>query len=70
MPKDEYGKVMHEIATNINKEQKQMKVFKKAISNNIYTVENIGFGKYRIIGKCDIDEQYRQRIDKIIKDDI
>ena len=70
LPKAEYGKVMHEIATNISKEQKQMKVFKKAIGNNIYTVENNGFGKYRIIGKCDIDEQYRQRIDKIIKDDI
>ncbi|MDO4363729.1 MAG: hypothetical protein Q4C99_04320, partial [Clostridia bacterium] len=70
LPKDEYGKVMHAIATDISKEQKQMKVFKKAIGNNIYTVENNGFGEYRIIGKCDIDEQYRQRIDKIIKDDI
>ena len=70
MPKAEYGKVMHTIATDISKEQKQMKVFKKAIGNNIYTVENNGLGEYRIIGKCDIDEQYRQRIDKIIKDDI
>ena len=70
LPKAEYGKVMHTIATDISKEQKQMKVFKKAIGNNIYTVENNGFGEYRIIGKCDIDEQYRQRIDKIIKDDI
>lgn len=55
LPKQEYAHVMSEIATNITKEQSQKSVFEKAIGNYIYTVENNGFGNYRIIGKTIID---------------
>lgn len=51
LPEKEYGKVMHEIATNITEVQKRKKVFKKFIGDYVYTVENNGFGNYRIIGK-------------------
>lgn len=46
---------MSEIATNITKEQNQKSVFEKAIGNYVYTVENNGFGNYRIIDKTIID---------------
>lgn len=49
LPQKEYGKVMHEIATNISDVQKAKKVFKKPIGDYMYTVENNGFGEYRII---------------------
>lgn len=55
LPKDEYAHVMSEIATHISEEQKNMKVFLKAIGNYNYTVENNGFGDYRIIGKRLLD---------------
>lgn len=51
LSKEEYSHVMHEIATNISKVQASKSVFKKAIGGYIYTVENNGFGDYRIIGK-------------------
>lgn len=51
LPKEEYAHVMSEIATNISKEQQKKKIFKKSIGNYLYTVENNGFGSYRIIGK-------------------
>lgn len=55
LPKQEYAHVMSEIATNTTKEQRQKSVFEKAIGNYIYTVENNGFGNYRIIDKTLID---------------
>lgn len=55
LPKQEYAHVMSEIATNITKEQSQKSVFEKAIGNYVYTVENNGFGNYRIIDKTIID---------------
>ncbi len=55
LPKQEYAHVMSEIATNITKEQSQKSVFEKAIGNYVYTVENNGFGDYRIIDKTIID---------------
>lgn len=51
LPKKEYAHVMSEIASNITDVQKSKKVFRKPIGNYIYTVENNGFGQYRIIGK-------------------
>lgn len=51
LPKDEYAHVMSEIATNISKEQEKKRVFTTAIGNFNYTVENNGFGNYRIVGK-------------------
>lgn len=51
LPKQEYAHVMSEIATNISEEQKNMKVFRKNIGDYAYTVENNGFGNYRVIMK-------------------
>ena len=51
----EYAHVMSEIATNINAEQKKKRVFKKAIGDYVYTVENNEFGNWRIVGKVPID---------------
>ena len=50
LPKNEYAHIMSEIATKITEEQKGKKVFRKAIGNKIYTLENNGFGHYRVIG--------------------
>lgn len=51
LPKSEYAHVMSEISTYLTAEQKANEVFSKAIGNYVYTVENNGFGDYRIIGK-------------------
>ena len=51
LPKDEYAHVMSEIATIITEEQSTKRVIKKHIGDYIYTVENKGFGNYRVIGK-------------------
>ena len=55
LPKDEHGKVMHEISTNLTKEQSSHKMFSKSIGDYIYLIENNSFGNYRIIGKEPID---------------
>ena len=51
LPKDEYAHVMSEIASNLTEEQASKRVIKKHIGDYIYTVENKGFGNYRVIGK-------------------
>lgn len=56
LPKKEYAHVMSEIATNLTKEQSNKKVFSKNIGNYTYTVENNGFGDYRIIDKVEISD--------------
>lgn len=56
LPKKEYAHVMSEISTNITKEQSSKTVFSKAIGDYIYTVENKGFGEYRVINKVKIEE--------------
>ncbi|MGN1195321.1 MAG: hypothetical protein ACI4SB_07540 [Acutalibacteraceae bacterium] len=56
LPEQEYAHVMSEIATNLTKEQSEKKVFSKAIGDYIYTVENNGFGNYRVIKKIRIEE--------------
>lgn len=56
LPKKEYAHVMSEIATNLTKEQSNKKVFSKNIGNYTYTVENNGFGDYRVIDKVEIDD--------------
>lgn len=57
LPRDEYAHVMSEIATNLTKEQAQKHVFSKYIGDYIYTVENKGFGNYRVIKKVPIVEE-------------
>jgi hypothetical protein len=51
LPKADYAHIMSELETNITLEQRSRKVFKKAIGDYYYTVENNGAGNYRIIGK-------------------
>jgi len=55
LSKKEYAHVMSELNTNVNDRQKELKVFTKAIGEYVYTVENNGFGNYRIIGRTKID---------------
>ena len=56
LPKSEYAHVMSELATHLTKEQASKQVFSKAIGKYIYTVENNGFGEYRIIKKVEIKD--------------
>lgn len=56
LPEQEYAHVMSEIATNLTKEQSEKKIFSTAIGDYIYTVENNGFGNYRVIKKIRIEE--------------
>lgn len=56
LERQEYAHVMSEIATNITKEQANKRVFSKPIGRYIYTVENKGFGNYRVIKKVEILE--------------
>jgi uncharacterized protein with gpF-like domain len=56
LPKQEYAHVMSELATHLTATQRNQKVVTKAIGNYIYTIENNGFGDYRIIGKEIIDD--------------
>lgn len=51
LPKKEYVHVMSEISTNLTEEQKSKRVFSKNIGDYVYTVENNGFGNYRVIDK-------------------
>lgn len=51
LPKQEYSHVMSEIASHLIDDDKISPVFVKRIGNYIYTIENNGFGNYRIIGK-------------------
>lgn len=53
-PKAEYAKVMHELNTNLTKEQRNKKVITKYIGNYKYTIQNRGFNEYRIINKREI----------------
>lgn len=51
LPKQEYAHVMSEIASHLTDGDKTSPVFVKRIGNYMYTIENYGFGDYRIIGK-------------------
>lgn len=50
----EYGHVMHELATNITREQMTHKIIHKSIGDYRYTFENNN-GIFRVIGKKKID---------------
>ena len=55
LPKQEFAHIMSELATHLTAEQRKQKVVTKAIGNYVYTIENNGFGNYRVIGKEAID---------------
>lgn len=54
LPKEEYAQVIHELNTNLTKEQKKEKILSRFIGDYRYLIENNGFNEYRIIGKDDI----------------
>ena len=51
LPPKEYAKVMHELNTNLTKEQRKKKYITKSIGAYIYQVEIYGFDNYRITNK-------------------
>lgn len=51
LPKDEYAHVMSEISTWVTEEELSKQTFKRFIGNYLYTIENNGFGNFRIIGR-------------------
>lgn len=55
IPKSEYAMVMHELNTNLTAEDKRHAKIFKPIRNHCYTVLNLGYGEYRIIGRTPID---------------
>lgn len=56
LPKDEYAKVIHELNSNLSKEERKKKSITKAIGNHLYTIENNGFNNYRITKKEPIND--------------
>ena len=58
LPKEEYAQVMHELNSNLPKELKNKKVFRRSIGNYTYKVQNNGFNNYKIIGKHEINEMF------------
>lgn len=56
LPKEEYAQVMHELNTNLSKDERKMKKITKAIGNYLYTVENHGFNDYKITKKENLDD--------------
>lgn len=42
---------MSEIATWATEEELNQRIFKRFIGNYLYTIENDGFGNFRIIGR-------------------
>ncbi len=58
LPKDEYAQVIHELNTNLTKEERKKKQITKCIGNCFYTILNNGFNEYKIIGKQNIDDIY------------
>lgn len=47
---------MHELNTNLTKEQRKKAFVKKAIGDYKYTIQNNGFNEYKIIKKEPINE--------------
>lgn len=51
LPPKEYAKVMHELNTNLTKEERNKKHLVKHIGDYAYDIENHGFNDYLIVGK-------------------
>ena len=49
---------MSELNTNLPKEIKNKKVFRRSIGSYTYKVQNNGFNNYKIIGKHKINEMF------------
>lgn len=61
LPEKEYAMVMHELATNLTKEEHSFPTAIRHIRNNTYKVQILSFGNYRIIGKSPIKSRQRKR---------
>ena len=55
LSKREYAIVIHELNTNLSKDERKQKVLYKCIGSYLYTVKNNGFNNYQILGKIEID---------------
>ncbi len=51
LPPKEYAKVMHELHTNLTKEERNEKYLVKHIGDYAYDIENHGFNDYLIVRK-------------------
>lgn len=49
---------MHELNTNLTKDERKIKQITKAIGNYLYTVENHGFNDYKITKKENLNDIY------------
>lgn len=56
LPKEEYANIVHELNTNLSKEQRKKDTIVKCIGNYRYTIINKGFNEYTIIQKVNIDD--------------
>ena len=61
LSREEYAMVMHELATNLTKEEHSVPIAIKHIRNYTYRVHIISFGHYRVIGKWIIRAKKRKR---------
>lgn len=55
LSKREYAMVIHELNTNLSKEERKQKNLYKCIGSYLYTVKNNGFNNYQVLGKVEID---------------
>lgn len=55
LSKREYATVIHELNTNLSKEERKQKNLYKCIGSYLYTVKNNGFNNYQVLGKIEID---------------
>lgn len=56
LPKEEYGKVIHELNNNLSKEERNKKRITRQIGDYTYIVINNGFNEYIIVSKKGIDD--------------
>ena len=61
LPEKEYAMVMHELATNLTKEEHSFPTAIRHIRNYTYRVQILSFGNYRVIGKSPIKSKRRRR---------
>ena len=59
LSKSEYAMVMHELATNLTKEEHSYPIAIRHIRNYTYKIHVISFGNYRVIGKWEIRPRKR-----------
>ena len=61
LPEKEYAMVMHELATNLTKEEHSFPTAIRHIRNYTYRVQILSFGNYRVIGKYRIKAMKRKK---------